>query len=187
MNEIITAAIIAGVVSIVTGIITIIIQNKHARRTSIVDTISRQRIDWVNKMRDNFVEINDLIFTYSLKRSSYLRDKDGWDGEYDFVKNLTTIRKLKIDIDLLLNPTEEYANELSVKLNSLLQIFPKSELDKDEAGLYQREIKKLQQVIIKSEWSRTKKEIQQGKVLTDKEVKKIYTEKAKKLNMELTR
>lgn len=63
MNEVITAAIIAGIVSVVTGIITIVIQVKNARRTSIVDTISSQRIEWVNKMRDNFVEINDLIFS----------------------------------------------------------------------------------------------------------------------------
>ncbi|MBQ4840220.1 hypothetical protein P9B08_03520 [Bacillus safensis] len=186
MNEVITAAIIAGIVSVVTGIITIVIQVKNARRTSIVDTISSQRIEWVNKMRDNFVEINDLIFLHIVKWDSLLRhsqEEKEWKDDFNFGESIATIRRLQINISLLVNPTEEYAKKLINEFNYVLLLLLKNdEFDKDVAMKHQKEIIMFQQVILKSEWSRTKQEIQDGKVLSDKEVKAIYTKKAKDLN-----
>ncbi|PJZ01118.1 hypothetical protein CPT06_05800 [Bacillus vallismortis] len=183
MNEVITAAIIAGAVSVVTGIITIVIQMKNARRTSIVDTISSQRIEWVNKMRDNFVEINDLIFIHSFKWGLYLKsEKKPYDGE-NFAENIAAIRRLKNNIVLLVNPSEEYAKKLIKEINTVLSLLIKEDFDQDKVRDHNQEILKLQQVILKSEWSRSKQEIQKGKVLTDDEVKKIYAEKAKKLEL----
>ncbi|MFP5202946.1 MULTISPECIES: hypothetical protein [Bacillus] len=186
MNEVITAAIIAGIVSVVTGIITIVIQVKNARRTSIVDTISSQRIEWVNKMRDNFVEINDLIFLHIVKWDSLLRhsqEEKEWKDDFNFGESIATIRRLQINISLLVNPTEEYSKKLINEFNYVLLLLLKNdEFDKDVAMKHQKEIIMIQQVILKSEWSRTKQEIQKGKVLEDKEVKAIYTKKAKDLN-----
>ncbi|MEW4023037.1 hypothetical protein AB4Y69_04840 [Bacillus sp. YAF8] len=182
MNEVITAAIIAGVVSIVTGIITIVIQMKNARRTSIVDTISSQRIEWVNKMRDNFVEINDLIFIHSFKWSLYLKSEKNSYKDYNFAESIAAIRRLKNNIVLLVNPSEEYAKKLIKEINIVLSLLPKEDFDRDKVLERNREILKLQQVILKSEWSRTKQEIQKGKVLTGDKVKNIYVEKAEELN-----
>ncbi|PRS80653.1 MULTISPECIES: hypothetical protein [unclassified Bacillus (in: firmicutes)] len=185
MNEVITAAIIAGFVSVVTGIITIVIQVKNARRTSIVDTISSQRIEWVNKMRDNFVEFNDLIFIHIVKLNSFLRrtqEEKEWKDDFNFVESIATIRRLQNNISLLVNPSEEYAKKLIDEVNNVLLFLVKhDEFDKSVAQQNQKKIISLQQVILKSEWSRTKQEIQNGKVLTDKEVEAIYTEKANEL------
>ncbi|MGZ9699773.1 hypothetical protein ACVU03_18345 [Bacillus safensis] len=187
MNEVITAAIIAGIVSVVTGIITIVIQVKNARRTSIVDTISSQRIEWVNKMRDNFVEINDLIFLHIVKWDSLLRhsqEEKEWKDDFNFGESIATIRRLQINISLLVNPTEEYAKKLINEFNYVLLLLLKNdEFDKDVAMKHQKEIIMFQQVILKSEWSRTKQEIQDGKVLSDKEVKAIYTKPIKRLSL----
>ncbi|MES9718913.1 hypothetical protein [Bacillus safensis] len=132
-------------------------------------------------MRDNFVEFNDLVFTHTVKRSSESRK-----GEFDFFESITTIRTLRIHILLLVNPSEEYANALIKKMNDVLKLLPSSKFDKDKALGYQRQIQKLQQVLLKSEWSRIKKEIKEGRVLTKKEVEEVYIEKARDLGVELS-
>ncbi|UQZ53288.1 hypothetical protein C2H96_01670 [Bacillus subtilis] len=183
MNEVITAAIIAGTVSIVTGIITIVIQMKNARRTSIVDTISSQRIEWVNKMRDNFVEINDLIFIHIFKWNLYLKSEKNSYKDYNFAENIAAIRRLNNNIVLLVNPSEDYAKKLIKEIKIVLSLLTKEDFDRDKVLKHNREMLKLQQVILKSEWSRTKQEIQKGQVLTGDEVKNIYAEKAEKLEL----
>ncbi|WP_342502872.1 hypothetical protein [Bacillus sp. FSL K6-1000] len=186
ISEVITAAIIAGFVSIVIGIITIIIQNKHARRTSIVETISRQRIEWVNKMRDNFVEINDQMFVHSVKWTTYLRmlkKQESWNDNFNFFESITMLRKLRTNIALLINPSEKYAKELLNEITTVISLLREKEKYDPKLVLeHRKKIQKLQQIILKAEWSRTKKEIQKGKVLTDRKVDKIYNKKAKELD-----
>ncbi|MES9680614.1 hypothetical protein, partial [Bacillus safensis] len=72
------------------------------------------------------------------------------------------------------------------KMNDVLKLLPSSKFDKDKALGYQRQIQKLQQVLLKSEWSRIKKEIKEGRVLTKKEVEEVYIEKARDLGVELS-
>lgn len=62
-------------------------------------------------------------------------------------------------------------------MNDVLKLLPSSKFDKDKALGYQRQIQKLQQVLLKSEWSRIKKEIKEGRVLTKKKLKKYILKK----------
>lgn len=93
------------------------------------------------------------------------------------------LRKLRTNIALLINPSEKYAKELLNEITTVISLLREKEKYDPKLVLeHRKKIQKLQQIILKAEWSRTKKEIQKGKVLTDRKVDKIYNKKAKELD-----
>ncbi|OYN65453.1 hypothetical protein [Bacillus safensis] len=172
----INAAIIAAIVSIIIGFSTIMFQWRNAKRTSIVSSISKERIEWVNNMRDNFVEFNNLLFVLNQQRKFLY-------PEY-IEQEINVLLKLGNNIELLINPTESYSKALIGQINSVIVLIQTDNSSVDKIYQMYKDIMKLQQIILKSEWSRTKLEIEKGKVINDEKVKAIYSEKAIELGLQ---
>lgn len=162
-----------------------------------IDTISQQRIEWLNKLRDSFVEINQVI-----QRSIYIGVNDPELNK--FYELNFELKKYGYQLELLINPLELSHKELlSFKRNIFRKI---DEYHMKIISTYSKEVKnvgniaqankllgrvqddsreiekllyeliKVQQIILKSEWSRIKTEIELGKELDKREVEKIYLE-----------
>lgn len=142
---------------------------KNASRSAVVDALTKQRIEWLNNLREKFVEFNTLT------NEIYLSVKINGSGPIDLLEKYHSLEKVKTHIRLLLNPHESEAwslNDTSRELMMLL--FIKGDIDIDKFTKLLVSVDNFQQTILKSEWIRIKEEIKKGRELKSKEVSVIY-------------
>ncbi|WP_285394766.1 hypothetical protein [Lysinibacillus sp. fls2-241-R2A-57] len=156
-----------------------------------IDTISKERIEWLNKIRDSFVEYTMLMSELTLLVTLYDLDEvtvEDEKGKEHFDK-LLQLESIKQKIYLLLNPKEDYSKKLSVLFNqvsNLLTEYISKSVDDDykELNNLSANIHFIQQVILKAEWKRIVIEIEKGRKLDSKEVSKIFQEVAEHIDKE---
>ncbi|WP_435038778.1 hypothetical protein [Bacillus subtilis] len=168
-------------IPLATAIITAVITWTVARRAALNNTISTQRILWVNKLRDHFVDFNKLAYEYSSNKNTYEKNKEK--PNFDFMEKHYELRALLDRINLLLNPNEEFSKRLSEKLLEIIMLLKDNKYNVKTYENLTKELNLIQQVILKAEWKRIKIEIKKGKELSDKKVAKIYTDKAKSMGL----
>ncbi|MGE7694382.1 hypothetical protein ACQKNC_09705 [Lysinibacillus sp. NPDC094177] len=156
-----------------------------------IDTISKERIEWLNKIRDSFVEYTTLTSELTMLVTFYDLGKMKVDDEkgQEYLDKLLQLEGVKQKIYLLLNPKEVYAAKLNLLSDEgtklLLKCVNKPIADNgDELNNLNTNINFIQQVILKAEWKRIVIEIEQGKKLESKEVSKIFQEVAKYIDKE---
>ncbi|AJK64973.1 hypothetical protein KHU1_1006 [Bacillus amyloliquefaciens KHG19] len=175
-------SIVAAIIALLGTGISAYISYRSSRRTTLIETISAQRIQWVNRLRDKFVEFNKLIneFSYSIYESVEKK----YVTTFDYKTKFHDLRAVGNHISLLLNPNENYSEELSNEIKKMFDIL--LEQDAYKVELYQNcysRIELIQQVILKAEWKRIKEETKKGRELTESEIEKIYNEKAISMNL----
>lgn len=142
-----------------------------------IDTISGQRIDWINKLRDTFVEYNKLSHTYSM----YVFSKQN-KSDFDYGGMYQEIIAVKNHIELLLNPEELFSENLIKLLNQLIDSLHSHDFNMEKYKENKEVISYIQQVILKSEWKRIKVETEKGRQITDTEMKQIFEKIGKKID-----
>lgn len=150
----------------------------------LIDSISAQRIEWINKLRDTFVEFNKYTHTYSMLRFS---QNFGKNLGYNHVTDYQNIIGVKNHIELLLNPNEYFTEKLLFHLDGLINSLHSSDVDFNiiEYNKQKKRISFIQQVILKSEWKRIKTETENGKQVSDKEMNDIFIIVAKKIDKDI--
>ncbi|MGE7132986.1 hypothetical protein [Lysinibacillus xylanilyticus] len=81
-----------------------------------IDTISKERIEWLNKIRDSFVEYTTLTSELTMLVTFYDLGKMKVDDEkgQEYLDKLLQLEGVKQKIYLLLNPKEVYAAKLNL-------------------------------------------------------------------------
>lgn len=162
---------------------TVFRNSKNAQKQLLVQTISEERIKWINALRDEFVEFNTNLAMYEeIKPES----KEGLISKKErerYENLLSSIDK----ITLMINPSEYYMEYLTIKINELLQVKSTSRGSYDlNAFLNSRDkMIDLQQIILKAEWRRVKEESSTGKELSSQKTMEIYNEIAISINPEV--
>ena len=156
-----------------------------------IDTVSKERIEWLNKIRDSFVEYTTLTSELTILVTFYDLGKMKVEDEkgQKYLDNLLQLEGVKQKIYLLLNPKEVYAaklNLLSDEVTKLLLKYVNTPIadNSDELNNLNSNINFIQQVILKAEWKRIVIEIEKGKKLNSKKVSEIFKEVAENINKE---
>lgn len=147
-----------------------------------IDAISMQRIEWINKLRDKFVEFISICTDLGMLTDPDISQRvKNTDSEYK--EKVILLAAIRADIEFLLNPTEFF----SIKLNQdILKII--NTVDKRDQSVFNTYMSNLQiiifigQVILKSEWKRIKEETEKGRELDEVEMAKIFNNVAEKID-----
>ncbi|WP_096550372.1 hypothetical protein [Ureibacillus thermosphaericus] len=193
-------AIISGIVGLFVTLINLLVTVIMAKRNEkvsreiseknietlekrrFIDAISMQRIEWINKLRDKFVEFISICTDLGMLTDSDISQRVKiTDSEYK--EKVTRLAAIKADIEFLLNPTEFF----SIKLNQyILKII--DTLDKRDQSVFNTYMSNMQiiifigQVILKSEWKRIKVETEKGREIDEVEMAKIFNNVAEKID-----
>ncbi len=166
-------AIVSALIALLGVGLTAWITYKNASRNAIVDALAKQRIEWLNNLREKFVEFNTLTNEIYLDVN---RRKITGRGSDNLLDKYHLLEKTKTHIRLLLNPQEVSANRLNELSQELIMLlFEAENIDIEELTDILRSVDVNQQTILKSEWKRIKEEIKQGRELNSFEVFAIYT------------
>ncbi|KRV45050.1 MULTISPECIES: hypothetical protein [Bacillus] len=153
---------------------------KSAYRTAVVDTLSKQRIEWLNNLRGKFVEFNTLATEF------YYNKNNPHQTNYNVFDKFNLLDKTKNHIRLLLNPKEPVAKGINVKFQEVINLLlDENSFDSSQLGALLLVIDNLQQIILKAEWKRIKEEIKKGRELNPDEVSKIYMNVSEKLKLKI--
>ncbi|MBJ6721277.1 hypothetical protein I2750_13625 [Bacillus sp. PR5] len=148
----------------------------------LIDTVSAQRIEWINNIRKDFVEFNSSCHNFSLKMIQI--DRQGNKGDIS-AEDYLIIEKHKNQIELSLNPSEIF----TAKLIEWLQMMYDGLVNEPQNLAKYNEARKfiifLQQVILKAEWQRIKRETEKGRQLNEKEVEDVFKITAVHINNKL--
>jgi|GEM_PF-6147151 len=163
-------SIIGAALAFIGVCVTAWITYRNVTRSTVIDALTKQRIEWLNTVRQNFVDFNnqahELFFAINLNK----------EGDYIYEK-YHLLEKSKTNISLLLNPKERWVRSLNDKSKEFLDIILVGDIEQ----IKEVEFKSLresihfnQQIILKSEWKRIKEEIKKGRELKPNEVSSIY-------------
>ncbi|MCY7691125.1 hypothetical protein MH111_11780 [Bacillus altitudinis] len=150
-------------VTITTAILTAVITYKNVSRNAVVNTLTKERIEWLNKLRKAFSDFNELVYTIGRCQDT--------DERKILITRLMTKENY---IRLLLNPSEKTGEILFQRLDDIKKMLASYTLRIKSF----EDIEFLQQVILKAEWKRISIEAKKGKVKYRSEVNEIYRSKA---------
>ncbi|MCH4566054.1 hypothetical protein [Bacillus sp. ES1-5] len=162
---------------------------KALEQRRYIDTISTERVKWINTMRDRFSECVKLIYTQMTEFSRW--KKRGFDNSDESVREELRNRAIELtyvnnQIVLLLNTTEPISAKITILQNKILNHLKSKDNIPDfeykNWSVLTQDLVYLHQVVLKAEWKRVKKENKKGEEISDEEMNYIYTEVAKKLN-----
>ena len=167
----------------------------------LIEVISSERVEWINKVRKCFAGFNTDAYVFSSSITQVVVQKiKVTDDMNSLIPKM--INQIEI-IELYLNPTEivmkkqtqsmdriiKYFTEFTFESNKHSENPPKLELIMEKVqNKYLKERKNMmyfQQVILKVEWKRVKLETEKGRQISSKEMHCIFEEVAKQIDEEM--
>ncbi|MCM2674077.1 hypothetical protein [Alkalicoccobacillus plakortidis] len=168
-------AVIVTFLGFIVTIVVVILNLLSNKKNLYVNTISTERIKWLNSLREKFADYNNTSFSIKHRQDEnrILRDNGLETKGYDLNEESRELIHKKNLIILYLNPSEIISKALSnVMVSDYYNIVnPKTTSASEETLLIQDKIMDIQQIILKSEWKRLKLEQEKGRELDEKEVK----------------
>lgn len=157
------------------------LNTKTKMKELLIQTISEERIKWINSLRDEFIEFNKNLIMF---REAVSDGQDYKDYNEETKRKYESLVNSIYRITLLLNPAEKYMNYLIEKVNVIVQVSSTLPGSHDLNAFYSDKnvMLDLQQIILKAEWKRVKKESNAGKDLKKTHIEKIYNDVAKAIN-----
>ncbi|PDZ57811.1 hypothetical protein [Bacillus thuringiensis] len=175
------ATIIAAIIAAIISLFMNRRNNQIAKEERFIDTISAERVKWVNSIRDVFSEYNKCAYIQK-NRLNNLKQKRAVKGR----SQLSEIIYHNNHIELYLNPVEpitkkllELQNKISLTLHTEI---PVPDFNYDEVEIWLEDLHFLQQIILKSEWKRIKEENKKGSEITNQRMNEIFMNVAKKID-----
>lgn len=141
----------------------------------LIDTVSAQRIEWINNVRNQFVEFNALCHTFSM---TMVNKKSKSEPVVIDMRDYLNIEKAKNQIELFLNPREVVVEKLIKYLKQMFDCIVKEPENVPKYSNIRANVIFLQQVVLKAEWKRIKLETQKGEQLSNSETDEIFKEVA---------
>ena len=148
-------------IAFVAIIVAPLIQYRIAKKQIHASTVTANRQDWINNLRNLMAEFDSVAFEI-LPKKTYN------DGSVDMGVLMTSISKLKYllkKINLFLNPTEENAQKIIQTMNDILlsvidsydDDINKRKINGERFAEQQKEFIIISQIILKEEWERVKR------------------------------
>jgi hypothetical protein len=144
----------AGViVTLILGIGNAIANYRASRRTMFINTVTSQRIKWIEQLRQDISTFSGLTHTWCFS------ELEGKPQEYELLKEIDRLRHV---IRLRLNP----AGEHDKKIEQLIEEIPTlTEISKrQELKRALNELTSTAQLLIKEEWEKVKEESKRGDI-----------------------
>lgn len=136
----------------------------------LIETVSAQRVEWINRVRDYFSQFNKVTFQIAEKRSE---NQEFGDINYELVY-------LVNHIELFLNPTEIITKKF-IERKDVLSSYLLNDREGFSWNYYSSlmyELHYIEQVILKAEWKRLKEETKTGiEVANMEEIHKVTAQK----------
>ncbi|WP_128003669.1 hypothetical protein [Piscinibacter defluvii] len=142
----------AGVaVTFVLGVWNAITNHRVSKRTTFVNTVTSQRIKWIEQLRQDIGAFSGLVYYWSHS------ELEGKAGEGEVLKELDRLRHV---IRLRLNP----AGEHDKKIEALIEEIPHYTDPRRQKELVDalERLTKSTQALLKEEWDKVKRESEHG-------------------------
>jgi hypothetical protein len=133
------------------GVWNLIINYRATRKTSFINTVTSQRIKWLEQIRQDIAALAGLTHTW------FYSGLAGTDKEHDVLKEIDRLRHV---IQLRLNPD----GTLDRKIQAIIREIPNLTDATKQRELDQalQELIKLSQEMLKEEWEKVKLEAEHG-------------------------
>ncbi|MDN3699248.1 hypothetical protein QWY97_18140 [Vibrio cortegadensis] len=146
------------VVTAIISIFNIVNNHKNSKKTSFINTVTSERVKWLDKLRQNISDFCGLTHTWTRMNKTDIPECTKILGEID---------KLRYLIRLQLNPKKEKGipnadmiiENLISKIPELTDISKREELDSAMAELIVKS-----QELLKDEWEKVKLESKNGEI-----------------------
>ncbi|XKE96552.1 hypothetical protein LG326_16905 (plasmid) [Metaplanococcus flavidus] len=156
--------------------------NMILEKRRYIDAISMQRIEWINNIRNSFVDFNEWT---AKRKLLHLGSKKVKEEVID--ENTAKLFTIKKNIELYLNPEEFFSERLSFYLDEMIHIF--SDFTTIQDNLLYRDIGNkihfIEQVILKAEWRRIKEETEKGEQISKRDMEKIFEDVANEIDQNM--
>ena len=141
------------ILSFILGVWNIVNNYRASRRTSFINTVTSERVKWIENLRSSISTFCGLTYTWSMS------NLEGSDSEKEVIKE---IDKLRHYIRLQLNPSSEAI--LDRKIENLIIEIPNLTHEVKESELKEslNELIVVSQELLKGEWDKVKQESKQG-------------------------
>ena len=155
------------------------------RSARVADTISTQRIEWINNVRNCFADFHKSVFLHSKILRKY-PSQVHFDND-EIQQSISEAKYYSNLMELYLNPTEKIVILLLESVNKCIKDIERPTnlsnlLLESLLKNYLTKITAYQQVILKAEWQIVRKEIKNGKELDKTEKETIYFKVAKRID-----
>ncbi len=156
------------ILTFVLGVWNIVNNYRLSRRTAFINTVTAERVKWIEKLRKNISEFCGLSYTWQVS------GLEGKPEELDVLKQIDVLRHL---IRLQVNPEGTHDKEIERLIAQIPQLTHKSKTDE-----FKKEVNNLVEVsqkLLKEEWDKVKEESKRGDL---KEIEHCFAPILRKLN-----
>jgi hypothetical protein len=160
--------LIGFIVTIVIGLLNL----KAAKSNRFTSSINTERLKWINNIREAFSQFNKHCYIYAnaIIRAQEEDKTPSKEEDYTFPEIVYYADLIK----LYINPTEVLSDQLQLAMDEMLLTLTDDYFDKESYKDIKLEIHYYQQVILKAEWKRMKREAKLGRELDKAEMKEIF-------------
>lgn len=133
------------------GVWNLVLNYWNSRRTNFINTVTSQRIKWIEQLRQDISTFSGLAYTWSVS------NMEGKPQEFEMVREIDRLRHV---IRLRLNPQGTHDK----RIESLLVEVPKYTDPRQIAKLSiaLEDLTTTTQLLLKQEWEKVKKEAEYG-------------------------
>ncbi len=139
------------ILTFVLGVWNLVNTYVQTRKTSFINTVTKQRIEWLEKIRQDVSKFCGLTYTWSISRL------EGKPEEYEVIKELDQLRHV---IKLRLNPDDTPDMKISALIDKIPELTHESKIEDLKKAI--RELIDETQQMLKNEWEKVKRESEEG-------------------------
>ena len=141
------------IVTLVLGVWNAVANYRASRRTTFINTVTSQRINWIEQLRQDVSTFCGLTHTWCFS------ELDGKPQEFDVLKEIDRLGHV---IRLRLNPAGEHDKKIEQLINEIPTLTDISK--RQELKIALNQLTSTAQLLIKEEWEKVKEESKRGDV-----------------------
>ncbi|UYG05741.1 hypothetical protein OCT51_10400 [Halomonas sp. LR3S48] len=135
------------------GVWNLVLNYRNTRQTRFINTVTSQRIQWLEQLRQDISSFAGLTYTWSASAM------EGKPQEYEIVRDIDKLRYL---IRLRLNPNGEHDQKIEELMDEVIRTTDPSQSSHLRELL--SELTRETQLMLKAEWEKVKLESVSGKL-----------------------
>lgn len=143
--------IIGILLTFILGVWNLVNSYFQTRKTSFINTVTKQRIEWLENIRQDVSRFCGLTYTWSISRI------EGKPEEFEVIKELDQLRHV---IKLRLNPDDTPDRRISALIDKIPDLTHESKQGDLKKAI--RELIGETQAMLKDEWEKVKRESEEG-------------------------
>lgn len=139
------------ILTFIIGVWNIVHNYRMSRRTAFINTVTAERVKWIEKLRENISQFCGLIYTWSFSRLEDTERGNEIVGEIDKLRHL---------IRLQLNPDGEFDKTIEKLITEIPNLTHETQTEQLKGQL--NELVTATQKLLKAEWEKVKAESKRG-------------------------